>query len=396
MSLTGLWLHDREEVAAKHIQQIISFAGQGKLRDESEASKDLREFLAHVPLDLLARYADECLRDRFEDSGLALQDIVNQVGRRLGFEVEYGRYRGTRNGIGYDGIWRGGDTEIVVEVKTTDAYRIRLDSIAEYRKRLVEEGRITGTLSSDLIVVSRQDTGDLEAQVRGSRHAWDIRLISVDALLNLMRLKEELEDPIILEKISGILTPQEFTRVDGIIDLVFLTAEDVTEEGEADEAAEVVPEPKKPKLKPVQFHEESVARIEEHLSQDFVRRSRARYKTPDERIALLCAVSRAHDTTRGPAYWFGFHPEQREYLERAEKAYIAFGCGSASQVLLIPYEQFATWIPGFNVTEGEDRMYWHVHITNEEEERWILDRKTGFESVEISRYLLPTPSSAPR
>jgi len=34
-----------------------------------------------------------------------------------------------------------------------------------------------------LIVVGRQDTGELEAQIRGSRHAWDIRLISAEALL---------------------------------------------------------------------------------------------------------------------------------------------------------------------------------------------------------------------
>ena len=36
----------------------------------------------------------ECLNEKFESGGLALQDVVNQVGRRLGFQVEDGRYRG--------------------------------------------------------------------------------------------------------------------------------------------------------------------------------------------------------------------------------------------------------------------------------------------------------------
>jgi hypothetical protein len=41
--------------------------------------------------------------------------------------------------------------------------------------------------------VGRQDTGDLEAQVRGSKHAWTVRIISADALANLVALKENSE-----------------------------------------------------------------------------------------------------------------------------------------------------------------------------------------------------------
>jgi len=57
--------------------------------------------------------------------------------------------------------------------------------LAQYRSRLVEEGKIDREKSSLLIVVGRQETGDLEAQIRGSRHAWDIRLLSADSLLKL-------------------------------------------------------------------------------------------------------------------------------------------------------------------------------------------------------------------
>ena len=52
---------------------------------------------------------------------------------------------------------------------------------------------VISTPSSILIVVGRDDTGELEAQVRGSRHAWDIRLISADALVKLVNLKETVE-----------------------------------------------------------------------------------------------------------------------------------------------------------------------------------------------------------
>jgi hypothetical protein len=73
----------------------------------------------------------------------------------------------------------------VAEVKTTDTYRIALDSIAGYRQKLLA-AKTFSEPSSILILVGRQDTGELEAQIRGSRHAWDIRLISVDALLKLV------------------------------------------------------------------------------------------------------------------------------------------------------------------------------------------------------------------
>ena len=39
------------------------------------------------------------------------QDIVNELGRRLDFEVTNGRYRGTVNITGYDGIFTG-DSEL--------------------------------------------------------------------------------------------------------------------------------------------------------------------------------------------------------------------------------------------------------------------------------------------
>jgi hypothetical protein len=76
-------------------------------------------------------------------------------------------------------------------------------------------------------VVGRDDTGELEAQVRDSRHAWDIRLISADALLKLVLLKESADDPETGRKIRSLLVPMEYTRLDAMIDVMFTTATDV-------------------------------------------------------------------------------------------------------------------------------------------------------------------------
>ena len=188
MALTDL---PPEQLETKQVHQIIGFAGSGKLTDGSACSGEFRAFLAQVPSAKLAEYASQCLSQSFTDSGLALQDAVNEVGARLGAEVTPGLYHGNRRQVGHDGVWAfPSGHAIVVEVKTTDAYRIDLDTIARYRKSLVESGDIQETASSMLLVVGRQDTGDLEAQIRGSRHAWDIRIISVDALLRLLTIKE--------------------------------------------------------------------------------------------------------------------------------------------------------------------------------------------------------------
>ena len=239
MTLLELYRRDPAQLASKHLQQIIVFAADGKLGDGSAASAELRDFLAHVPSSELSRFAGQCLTDGFTESGFALQDIVNEIGSRLGMKVAHGRYRGARNTSGHDGIWRTTDHRaIIVEVKTSDAYRIDLDSIAGYRDQLSEEGQVDKERSSLLIVVGRHDTGGLEAQVRGSKHAWITRLLSVDALLRMLQTKEELEDHLILRRLQAILIPHDFTKLDEVVDLMFAAVEEARGEP-------ALPEPKK-------------------------------------------------------------------------------------------------------------------------------------------------------
>ncbi len=45
--------------------------------------------------------------------------------------------------------------------------------------------------------------------------------ISIDALMSLMRLKENVEDPKTIQRIHDILIPREFTKLDEIIEIVF-------------------------------------------------------------------------------------------------------------------------------------------------------------------------------
>ena len=148
MSLAELWSTSRAQLEGKQVHQIIAFAGTGQLSDKTATASEFRHFLGLVPSDYLARYADECLRESFAGSGFALQDVVNQIGKRLGYTVIDGRYRGSPIQVGFDGLWKFPDGHTaVVEVKTTDAYRIDLQKIANYRRELIASNQLIDVLA---------------------------------------------------------------------------------------------------------------------------------------------------------------------------------------------------------------------------------------------------------
>lgn len=396
MSLSDLWQSSRNQLEDKHVQQIIAFAGTGELKDGAVGSIEFREFLSRVPAQLLSRYAADCLDTSFSGSGFALQDVVNQIGKRLGFGVKDGRYRGTTNAIGFDGLWSLSDGHaLVVEVKTTDAYRIDLESLTGYRRALTQQQAITEERSSILIVVGRQDTGDLEAQIRGSRHAWDIRIISVDALIRLMLLRERVEDPAIIRRIGDILVPREFTRLDEIVEIVFSTAEQAAQP-ELQSVAEIsgeVTDALEEKEPPVAFHAACVSRVEAKFGYILVQRTRSGYASPDGDVGAICAVSRTHEHIGHSAYWFAFHPHQREFLETAPKGFLVLGCGSPERVLAIPISVVVPLLDNMWQTHRAGTYYWHLRI-HDENGRLMLDRKGGAGRVDLTQYLIESAEAA--
>jgi hypothetical protein len=395
MALIDLWRASREQITEKHVQQIVAFAGDGKLADGKSSSVEFRTFLSQIPSAILMRYASECLVDSFTSSGLVLQDTVNEMGSRLGFQVTHGRYRGVVGQLGFDGLWESADGHaIVVEVKTTDTYRIDLNTIANYRRGLIKSERLSEDHSSILIVVGRDDTGDLEAQIRGSRHAWDVRLISTEALTSLLAVKEELEDPKIQARIHSVLRPREFTRLDEIVDLLFSTAEDIkqeqvveTEEEDEKEGEEGRTADRKPKFTPVAFHDACVHRLEMALGTPLVKRSRATFAAPDQSLRVICAISREHVRGGTHSYWFAFHPHQAEYLADTERSFVAFGCGSEQRLLMIPYTEFASWLEGMNETTTKKGSYKHVSIFRLDN-GFELVRRQGLPRIDLTPYLV--------
>lgn len=368
-SILSIYQTNKNALEGKTVAQILAFTGDGKLKDNSKTSNDFREFLSEIPSQLLKQFADNCLSESFTDSGLALQDLINQVGIRLSYSVTNGLYRGNQNDIGFDGIWKSKDGHsIVVEVKTTDAYRINLDTLAQYRSRLIEEGKIDKEKSSILIVVGRKDTGDLEAQIRGSRHAWDIRLLSTDSLLKLLSLKETLNDTKTIQQITELLKPREFTRIDRLIELIFVASQDLQIETPTEEEIEEGTNEKKTRKflderpAPMNFNEACFLKVQEKLGINLVKQTRVSYSNQDKSTGLICAVSKEYEQGQFTKFWFAFHPHQLELLNEFQNSYVAYGCGKPEETLLIPFKNFEPFLENCGTTEKEERMYWHIVI----------------------------------
>ena len=256
--------------------------------------------------------------------------------------------------------------------------------------RQLQFGQIPEDQSSILVVVGREDTGELEAQIRGSRHAWDVRLISIDALIRLLQVRHEVDDPVTESQIRSVLVPREYTRVDEIIDLVFSTAEDLIEESppEDDEEGKVSRAATEKRDKPVSFNDAVASQLSRHLGVNLAKQSRILFADPDVGVAVTCAVSKQYEDSKGAGYWFAFHPHQLEKLEAATTGYAAFGCGSAREIALLPLDYLKEQLDGMNQTHRDDgTSYWHIQI-HHDGKRWTLHRRKDHDWPDITERMV--------
>jgi hypothetical protein len=137
------------------------------------------------------------------------------------------------------------------------------------------------------------------------------------------------------------------------------------------------------------FRAACLARVEKRLAIKLIRKRATTYVTADGERALICAVSREYTDTTPPRYWFAFHTNQDQLLASVPHGYLALGCGTPEQLLLIPFARFRPWLESLNTTARNDGVYWHIHVLRQGD-RLKLDRKKGFDDVDLTEFLLST------
>jgi len=381
MPLLDLWKTGKDAVLKMTIQQVVRVAGDGKLRDQSECSKELCAFLRAVPSDQLFTYARSCLEEKFDDGGLVLQDIVNELGRRLDFDVENGLYQGKRNVANFDGIWRSKDQPaFIIEVKTTDYVTVQLEKYANYKELLVADKKL-GRDASILFVVGREDTGALEAQVRGSRYAWEVRLIGIEGLIKLVQVKEKSDEPATIHQIRQLLQPFEYTKLDRIIDVIFTTAVDL-ESGQEEEQLVETNGHKQDRTEPGLLNTKRQQAVDSFAAikgKELVKASRTLFWSPDKQLRVCCAVSKPYDS-RG--YWYAYHPKWDMFLSDGRDSFFILSCMDRDEAFAVPYSWLEKNKKNFNMTDRGDRSYWHVSVTTLENGKLAINMsKVGSKAV---------------
>jgi len=199
----------------------------GTLDDNADPNSARVRFRAYLGKNIhnvgdLRAYVDAALSSSGEQYNKALQDLINHAGYLLGFEVEFGRYRGVVGQIGFDGLWRSPTGQaLVVEAKTTDVYTVKTAILLGYINNLVSAGQLEKPDQAiGLYVYGRFDaaTSQLEKAIIAEGRQEQLRVAGVDALLNLLELKQEYE--LEHETVFQLLLPSP-VRVDTIINLIF-------------------------------------------------------------------------------------------------------------------------------------------------------------------------------
>ena len=85
MPLLSFWRSNRDEVLKMTVEQVVSSAGDGHLRDGSEASKEFRGYLRVCPSESLFEYARYCLeghgKARAVELGFGLHPVASTSAR---------------------------------------------------------------------------------------------------------------------------------------------------------------------------------------------------------------------------------------------------------------------------------------------------------------------------
>jgi len=239
------------------IKDVLNLLGKN-LKDGGEEAKKFREFigLEKWTNEQLRKWLDECISNSSGAQDLynrAFQDLVVSLGKRLGFEIQYGRYMGKSGEENYDGIWKreNGDT-IILEVKTSTWPIGSVSQLGEYVEKFSEKENIKNVFG--LYVIGKGEIQPLIEQILGSKYKDKLRLILYPDLIEILNLKEDLE-PVIgeknaIEKIQNLLLPIESINIGNIVKLILeiatiksTTAEEKIEEKETEGESEQENEP---------------------------------------------------------------------------------------------------------------------------------------------------------
>lgn len=209
------------------IKDVLNLIGN-ELKDGKETTKRFREFIEQSKWssEQIKNWLDECISNcsgPHDPYNRAFQDIIISLGKKLGFEIKYGKYHGKPQEENYDGLWirQSGDI-IVIETKISAWPIGSVNQLGYYIDLLGKKEENRNVFG--LYIIGKGDVQPLTEQILGSKYKDKIRIIVYNDLMEIINLKEELE-PVIgekqaIEKIQNILLPIESVNIGNIVKLI--------------------------------------------------------------------------------------------------------------------------------------------------------------------------------
>lgn len=228
------------------IEPVLRLLGES-LSDSYESARNrFRQFIEEPQWTIndYRAWIAECIAKGNRSEGRiyynALQDLIVSIGKRLGFEIRYGRYTGSSSEVANDGCWIGKDAFYVLTEVKTSAWPVEsVGQLGGYRQDYAHQNGVPlGQVSGLYIIISGEFTA-LVDQIKGSDHRSVLRIISFEHLLKLWQLKTDLE-PIAgpdeaAAKVQKLLLPIESVNVGEFIDVIMEIAALRSASGESEE-----------------------------------------------------------------------------------------------------------------------------------------------------------------
>jgi hypothetical protein len=214
------------------IEKLIQLTGE--LKNNAPSSEKFRAFISSSDITRtdLETWVNECLERTEQDFESAFQDIVNCIGEKLGFEVEYGQYMEREDLAGYSGKWVSEEASIqlILEIRKTNSHQVMPNDfgslIDDFKKNV---GKSTEELKKlkvpelykrmkdtyGIIVTGEDGPIELMNNIRESRYKSSLRIIPVTTLLNALKMNEEI--PLKHAEIARILLPMDVINIGEII-----------------------------------------------------------------------------------------------------------------------------------------------------------------------------------
>lgn len=389
MSSSRRWRTPPELTEAKHHYRLIEFDENTRSRELGNApeshqlSVSFRALLSESPLPLVRKLACICIQRALTRP---LQDVVNELGRRFGFDVENGPYRGRWEGPGYDGLWSLPDGRLViVEVLYEDAWVFNATAIARCRSLLFQSGRLEGKTFSFLLLPSEQ--GSFAKGSLGPEDASPVLAMGLTFLVKLAHLRETLEDPAAIRQIAEVFIPSEHIQADAIVARMSSSIELSTSAPMTPELGAGAESPWEP-TESGDFREACISRLASREGVKFAAWSNSAFVSRDETVRAVVETSKEYGDADCAHFCFALHPSPHLFLNGAKRGFLVLVCGTPDKAVALPRAFLRTLRKDFPT--GERRLasfYWHLHVVRFGGQIWI-DPEDGGEPLEITNYAL--------